>query len=220
MIFWLLYLAHFLGDYPLQPGWLVKAKRNWRGLLLHVCIHLAAMLLVVGPVRRLIWPYLLLLAGSHFAIDMLKNLFFKYRPQWVIGPHLFDQFLHLLSILLIANWIQGAVPETLLPERHVWPIYVVGYLLATYVWFITERIVSYADPAYQREVTAYPWSRMITRAALVTLFLLGWQFLPAAIVPAAATIQIPYAGGRYGRRALVTDLCVALTVALLIGLVT
>lgn len=219
-MFWLLYLAHFLGDYPLQPGWLVEAKRNWRGLVLHVSIHLAVMLFIVGPVRRFIWLYLLLLAGLHFAIDVLKNLFFRYRPKWVVGPHVLDQFLHLLSILLIAGWIQRIVPQTWLPGYQVWPIYAMGYLLATYVWFITERVVSYADQAYQRELTAHLWSRMITRALLVTLFLLAWRFLAAAIPLIATTVQIPYVGGSYGRRALVTDLCVAVAATLFIRLAT
>ena len=218
-MFWLLYLAHFLGDYPLQPSWLVEAKRNWRGLIVHVCIHLAIMLFVAGQVRRFIWLYLVALAGLHFAIDVLKNLFFIYRPRWVVGPHLFDQFLHLLSILLIAGWIQRAVPETLLPEYRVWPIYVIGYLLATYVWFITERVVSYADQAYQREMTAHLWSRMITRAVLVTVFLSGWRYL-AAVPLGAATVRIPYVSGSYGRRALTTDLCVALVITLFIQLAT
>lgn len=219
-MFWLLYLAHFLGDYPLQPGWLVEAKRNWPGLTLHVSIHLATMLVLVGSIRRLVWPYLLLLAALHFVIDVLKNLFFKYRPQWVAGPHLFDQFLHLLSILLVASLIQRAVPENLLPENQVWPVYAIGYLVATYVWFITERVLSYGDEGYQREVIAQLWPRMITRAVLVTVFLLGGQFLLAAVPAAAATVQIPYVSGTYGRRALVTDLCVALVMMLFIQLAT
>lgn len=220
MIFWLFYLAHFLADYPLQPGWLVEAKRNWRGLLVHVSIHLATTLFIVGSVRRFIWPYLLLLAGFHFAIDVIKNLFFIYRPNWIIGPHLLDQFLHLLSIIFIANRAQGIIPEAWLPDYHVWPIYAIGYLLATYVWFITERIISYAAPAYQREISTYLWSRMITRALFVTLFLLAWQFLVLAAPLIATTVHFPYAGGSYGRRALITDLCVAFVVALFIRLTT
>lgn len=219
-MFWLLYLAHFLGDYLLQPGWLVVAKREWPGLTLHVSLHLATMLVLVGSIRRLIWPYLLLLAALHFAIDVLKNLFFKYRPQWVVGPHLFDQFLHLLSILLVTNLIQGAVPENLLPENQVWPVYAIGYLVATYVWFITERILSYGDEAYQREVIVQLWPRIITRAVLLTVFLLGWRFLLAAVPVAVATVQIPYLSGTYGRRALVTDLCVALVITLFVQLAT
>lgn len=219
-MFWLLYLAHFLGDYPLQPSWLVEAKRNWRGLLLHVSVHLIVMLAVVGSLRILIWPYLLTLAAFHFIIDVLKNLFFKYRPQWIVGPHLLDQFLHLLSILLVTRWIQSAVPENLLPEHHIWPVYAIGYLLGTYVWFITERIISYADPAYQRKVADHLWSRMITRALLVSLFLSGWQFLAAAVPLIAVTVQIPYVDGSNGRRALMTDLCVALGVTLFIRLAT
>ena len=68
-VFWMLMLAHLVGDYPLQPDWMVQAKRTWRGLTLHVGVHLAMLLILAGTGRSAFWPFLLALAAMHFAID-------------------------------------------------------------------------------------------------------------------------------------------------------
>ncbi len=50
-MFWNLFLAHLLGDYPLQPMWLVRSKSQIWGLVLHGSIHLLTLLLLAGPFR-------------------------------------------------------------------------------------------------------------------------------------------------------------------------
>lgn len=42
-------LAHLLGDYVLQPDWMARMKSTRRGLLLHIGVHLATLLIVVVP---------------------------------------------------------------------------------------------------------------------------------------------------------------------------
>ena len=103
-IFATLLLAHLLADYPLQTNWMVQAKRTWPGLTLHVGIHLAVMLVLTAPSFAQSWPFLLMLAALHFAIDSLKNILACRRPHWVTGPYLFDQFLHLLAIGLLPRY--------------------------------------------------------------------------------------------------------------------
>jgi hypothetical protein len=211
-MFWTFFLAHLIGDYPLQTSWMVQAKRTWWGLTLHVMVHLVVLLVLVGPARRELWLYLLALAAIHFGIDTLKNLINKYRPQWVVGPYIFDQLLHLLSFPLIVAWIERTRPAITLPVARPWLLYAIGYLLATYVWYITERILSHKDEAYKREMAAQLWPRMAARALLVTIFLLNWPLLLGISALAATTAPIPYITGNYGRRALLTDIVVALVI--------
>ena len=209
-MFWLLILAHFVADYPLQPGWLVQAKRRLPGLTFHVAIHLLLMFVVSIGRWRVAWPYLLILALIHFGLDFGKNQLALYKPTWIILPYLLDQVLHILSIGLIASWIDqrpGLALEAPLHSPAI--IYSIGYLLATYVWFITERILVHANPAYRQEVNVQFWPRMVTRSALLTCLLLisnGWL---AALI-ASSLFPWPYLSGHYRRRALLTDIGVVL----------
>jgi len=216
-MFWHLYLAHLIGDYPLQPNWMVKIKHTWYGLLLHVGVHLAVLLVIVGAARRVLWPYLLALTFVHFGIDLLKNGFTKYQPQWVAGPYLFDQLLHLSSVLLVASWINQAIAADELLESGRWLVYTGGYLIATYAWFITERVLVHADEGYRRELVAQLWPRMLARAAMVTAWLWGWQLLVIGMAPLIGmNIQLPYKSATYRRQMLVIDIGVALAAAILI----
>jgi hypothetical protein len=213
-MFWTFFLAHLIGDYPLQTSSMVQAKRTWSGLTLHVIVHLVLLLILVGAARRDLWPYLLALAAIHFGIDTFKNLLNKYRPQWVVGPYIFDQLLHLSSFLLIIVWIERTRPAITLPVARPWLLYAIGYLLATYVWYITERILAHNDEAYKREMAGQLWPRMAARALLVTVLLLAWRLLLGIGSLVALTAHIPYVTGAYGRRALLTDIVVALVVVI------
>lgn len=218
-MFWYLYLAHFLADYPLQPMRLVLAKRHWKGLTVHVAIHLVVMLLIAGAFRRTLWPYLLLITGIHFSIDAFKNFLATRRPHWIIGPYFFDQFLHLLSLIGVAAWINQALPAASRPPAAVWPVYALGYLLATHPWYVTERIVHHADEAYLRELDIYFWWRNAGRVLLLSLFLWSWQALLAGGVGlAVAAVQLPYLSGDYRRRTLLVDVAGAFLLALLVQL--
>lgn len=216
-MFWYLYLAHLIGDYPLQTDKMVVAKRTWWGLGLHVLVHLGVLLFIVGPYRATLWPFLLALVAVHYGIDAVKNLQSRWWPERVTGPYLFDQLLHLASIIAVAAWIESTLPIAALPSRAVWPIYAIGYLLATYVWFVTERIVARGHKDYLCEVSIQFWQRMATRAALVTIFWAGGSALVAA-APLALALQLPYLSGDYRRRALFMDIAVAFCAAILIVL--
>jgi hypothetical protein len=214
---WTLALAHLLGDYPLQTNRMVELKRTWSGLSLHVVIHFVTMLVVVWPASGTLWPYLLALAGLHFVIDLLKNVLSVRQPRWIIRSYLGDQVLHLLSIWMIATWIEGAVPSAspLLPVTVT--IYLIGYLLVTYVWSISERVLVHMNPAYQAAVESLFWLRMSLRAGLLTLLLLVTNL--TGIPTSAPSMGILYLTSHYGRRALVTDVVVTFVVVLFLLLV-
>lgn len=208
-MFWYLLFAHLLADYPLQSNWMVLQKTRFPILLLHIAIQFGALLLVVGLAWRVIWPYLFVLVLFHLALDLVKNHLNKLRPEWVIGPYIVDQFIHYISIWLVAVWIESRTPGLPLPfSREVFVVASV-YLLVTYVWFISERILVYANTSYRKEVVEQLWTRMVSRAAMLSGLLLVWRlFLPVSL-SATTAVPIPYLRGKNGTRALITDIGVA-----------
>ncbi|MGE5222346.1 MAG: DUF3307 domain-containing protein [Omnitrophica WOR_2 bacterium] len=228
-MFWYLLFAHFLGDYPLQPYWMVRYKTRFSVRLLHVSVHFVIMLALAGGSALLLWPYLLVLAGVHFIIDSSKNMVNVLRPEWVAGPYVIDQAVHFLSVGLVAAWIGRTftLPSMLISQDLA--ILAMGYLLATYVWYISERIFANRNPAYLKQVEEQSWSRMLVRAALLTVLIFTWRSLvrpglaglnslgrgPAALALASA-IHLPYTSTQERGRAILTDILVSLAMAVLV----
>lgn len=213
-MFWHLFLAHLVGDYPLQSEWLIENKRSLWGLSLHTAIHLALMLLVVGAASAEVWPKILVLALIHFLLDLTKSRLFSRWPEQATFHYVADQILHILSIFLVAQWIVRDLHPVLLPDNTTWPIYSIGYLMVTYVWYITERLFTEKDEMYQQELEQHFWSRMVTRAVLLTLFLFAGQSLE--IAAGAMAFRLPYMAGPYRRRALLVDIFVSLAIAIFV----
>ncbi len=209
LMLWQLLLAHFLADYLFQTSWMVANKRRPSVLGLHAGVHFVVMLALVSPAWQTAWPYLLLLAAIHFSIDAGKNWLNVHRPDWVIGPYLVDQGLHYLSLIGISLWIGPAPPGGLFLSPEL-AVYLTGFLLATYVWFISERVMTYAAPQYRQEVLAQAWPRMLARAGMLVILLGGTVQISAAPGLAGSALALPYFSGKFGRRALLTDLAVVL----------
>ena len=93
---------------------------------------------------------------------------------------------------------------------------VLGYLLATYVWFISERIFVRNNPDYLREVDESFIGRMLARGVLLTVFLL----ISPGFEAFALVTLLPYAKGTFRARSLAVDAMVALAMAVLINLAT
>jgi len=230
---WHLFLAHFLADYPLQPGWMAHNKRRPHVMIGHVSIHFLVMLLLAGERRGQVWPYLLALTLAHLMTDIGKETVHWLRPSWVIGPYVVDQMIHYLTILLTGAWIERAAGPVALPFSPQTAILATAFLVGTYVWFISERIFAHADDSYREEVQAQLWPRMVTRAAMLSVML--WVFataLPSAlasavfwprgregglVVMASAAVAVPYLSGKHRQRAFLTDVVVSLILAILTG---
>jgi hypothetical protein len=211
-IFWHLLFAHLLSDYPLQSEWLIENKRSPWGIGLHVSIHFVVMFILVGPAREAIWPKLILLTGVHFLLDFGKGALAGRWPKRAIAQYAIDQLLHIISIFIVSYWIDHSLNPNLMPVNQIWPIYANAYLIATYVWFITERIMYTGDVAYLREVEAQFWSRMLARAAMLTAFLFVGRRIETATM--GMTLLLPYLLGKQRKRAFIIDLLVALVVAI------
>lgn len=218
---WHLILSHLLADYPLQPTWMVRNKTSLWVMAFHAAIHLVVMLVLVGAVRVVIWPYLLALALMHFIIDLGKNLANIVRPRWVIMPYAVDQVLHFLSIWLVVTLVERQFGLLPLPWQPRILVYVVGYLLVTYVWFISERVLAYKDKRYRQEVNSQAWSRMAVRALLLTLFLfVSNGFSSTAALMIGSAFRLPYISSRKALKTIAIDVLVAFSGMLFVRLLS
>jgi len=124
---WALLLAHFLGDFPLQPDWMVRRKGNLWVLSLHVSVHFVLMVLLVGQNRNLIWSNLLLLALVHLVQDHLKIVLTDRWPGSTVPLFFLDQLLHYLAIWGFVVWIQTLSQDISLPWSPTWAIISIAY---------------------------------------------------------------------------------------------
>ncbi|WP_417249075.1 DUF3307 domain-containing protein [Celeribacter sp.] len=106
-----LFLAHVLADYVFQTSTMVARKDEAKVLLGHGIIVLLSAMATTGQLP--VWP-LLLYAGAHFAIDVIKS----HLTNNGIAAYLADQVAHLATIGgvalvapdLVASGAWGAAP--------------------------------------------------------------------------------------------------------------
>lgn len=218
-MFWYLFFAHLLADFPLQSYWMAVNKTRTRVLLFHVTIHFLVGLFFIALVSIWLWPYVAVLAIIHFLIDTGKNYISRLRPHWVIATYLVDQLLHIFSIILISVLIAGRTGISAFELKPVWLILLIAYLLITYVWYISERIIATIDSDYFKQVVDKAWSRMFARALFLTLMLVSWITISTTSLAFASLVRFPYRADAFGYRALLVDVLISSGGALLIFLV-
>ena len=206
-MFWILLLAHLVADYPLQPSRLVLAKRHQKGLIAHAAVHVAVTCVLLLPYLTFVWPAVLALGLVHWFIDDLKIRASLRWPDEVVLPYFLDQFVHIITLVLIALWMgQLLGPQSLPPDPDIF-IFLSGFLLATYVWYITELVVFYKDARYQAQLDEQHWYRMIFRTIiLLTTVRLSQSFYSTPVVAAG----LPYIQGQFRLRVFITDLLVSI----------
>lgn len=147
-------LAHFIGDFYLQPsGWVrdkeqIKHKSPY--LYIHSAIH--GLLLWILMWDWSAWKLAIPFAVIHFGIDLLKLVFQveKSKRTWFFT----DQILHIISILVIANVYQNGYISIditqVLNSKNI--IYMTGYVILTLPMSIMIQ------------KTLLPWSDLIGEA--------------------------------------------------------
>ena len=100
-----LFLAHILGDFVLQPdSWVnhkVQHKQRSVYLYLHLLVHLACLLVVLG-FNFQYWLGISIIIASHYIIDLAKLHFQnKFRQGGVL--FLIDQLAHIAIIFWVLN---------------------------------------------------------------------------------------------------------------------
>lgn len=133
-----LLLGHMLGDFLLQPGKLVAAKRDgWRGLLLHAAVVGAATALVTLGTLPRDWIAVAGVACAHLLIEEVTILAYKNTPTRGLFTLLFDQSLHILSISAIALVSGGLQPTA---TAMLFGFTVTTRVLAIIVGFVTVML--------------------------------------------------------------------------------
>lgn len=102
-----LYLGHLLGDFLLQPGKLVLAKRDrLAGLLVHVLVvGLSSAAVVYATLGRDL-PAVVGVTAMHAVIERITIVTYLKTPTRGLYTLLLDQAMHALSIALIV-WVGG-----------------------------------------------------------------------------------------------------------------
>jgi len=104
-----LYLGHLVGDFVLQNGYIAKNKENRFGVLLfHVLlVGLSHVFFLLPGIDFSVIIVVGLIVVAHFFIDLLKaKLSLKYGWVKKVGYYLFDQLLHLLSIIVASTYLK------------------------------------------------------------------------------------------------------------------
>lgn len=195
-MFYLFLLAHLVADFLLQPLWLVRRKRRWDGLLIHVGLVLACMLALIPlePRAAGLWPAMLGVSLAHLAADWWKvqHADRLFRPPFV--PFLLDQVIH-VGTLAVALGLS-------LPAAQVWSasaswlaepaIYLSGYLLAACAAPIA--LIVALDPTFQHaaQAAAARARSLVVAAGVITLTLFaGPLALPVTLAGCAVALRRP-----------------------------
>jgi len=93
--------AHLLGDFILQPAWMIEHKRRISILFLHAAVVTLASYLFLGTFHSAI---LLIILLTHLGIDAIK----VYLCSNSLGPFLADQFIHIAVLVGLAIYFPDA----------------------------------------------------------------------------------------------------------------
>jgi hypothetical protein len=102
-----LYLGHLIGDFMLQPGRLVAAKRESpAGVLLHSFIVAVATGAVLWGQLDLYWPVVVLVGGAHIVIEFITIAIYTRTRTRGLFTFTCDQVMH-ISSLVVLTWLAG-----------------------------------------------------------------------------------------------------------------
>jgi hypothetical protein len=110
MMFFILKLliAHFLGDFTFQPNkWIKRRNTNSiksKYLYYHILVHFALLLLFFTNDLRNYFPGIIAIIILHYSIDVAKIYLSKKTVLSEFKLFLIDQFLHILTIILVCNY--------------------------------------------------------------------------------------------------------------------
>ena len=145
-----LLLAHFLGDFLLQPKSWVRDKEqkkagSWR-LYLHFLLHGLLVLLLLWDLNY--WKLALVIVFVHAAIDLLK--IFAQKPTTRTRWFLWDQLLHLLSIFVL--WLLWFEPHWNVAEFFSQPLLWLVLLALVFVSVVTGILIEVLLGSWSREL--------------------------------------------------------------------
>lgn len=211
-------LGHLIGDFVLQPYWLVIAKRNgWTGLFIHVGVVTFVSAILIWAFIPNWWVWVIVLFIGHLFIDQFRTFVFTDNSN---GKGLLllilDQLAHIILLILLAwaatGWrfadLQLIVTDTASAQYHLL-VYLIGLATLVGVTPILEAEITAAVFAVQGDAATHTiavttadriWGGL-ERVAALTLMLTGLAWLaPLAFIPRLAMLvhQGQYRANRTG----------------------
>ncbi len=202
-LFWLLVLAHLVGDFPLQTDkvFYYKHKTRW-GILIHIGITAACNVVFTIPYLKYPTYWLILLGMSvlHLLYDKMKISLTRKGMEDNTLLFLFDQFLHFATIYIATivfyylypyaeNSIGGIWANMPLIQIATGLMFIV-FAIAPVNYFIINDYYRYFKklrrPHWQFPTGSERKWGYLERAILALAILLeGWFliFIPAALLP-------------------------------------
>jgi len=106
-----LYLGHLLGDFVLQPGVLVAAKRRGlTGLLVHVAIIGTVTAVLLWTELADIWNIVLLAVAAHLLIEVVTIRLRSGEGASGLSVFIIDQALHIASLVVLV-WFAAPLTD-------------------------------------------------------------------------------------------------------------
>ena len=177
-MFYLFLLAHLVADFLLQPIWLVRRKRRWDGLFIHVGIVLACMLPIalLVPAPPMIWPAIVLISAVHLAADRWKICYGDRLFAGPLTPFMLDQALHVVTLAMVLS--------VCLPAELTWSL--IG------VPFVSEAIIA---AGYLVAAVAAPIGLIVAFDPTFRYAALAGQARLRALICCTATVTLALCGG-------------------------
>jgi len=113
MFFWILFLAHLIGDFPLQTDYIYRLKTRYTwGVLPHVLICTAVNILLLYPFLHhpATIGVIIFLLIVHFFLDRTKIIITQKIAQDNFLQFILDQFFHFASVWIAAQFLKLSVP--------------------------------------------------------------------------------------------------------------
>ena len=235
-IFWLLILAHFIADFPLQSDkiFALKSRYSW-GVLPHIFISFITNLVIAFPYfgSNNFWIAMVFLAVVHFLLDWMKIVLIQKWLGDSLFTFLFDQVLHLLSIWICCYYL-FTIPLPEIENSFILTYYLnkkiiivlIGLVFSIFgggvlIYYIRKMIhqIKTNEPG---DLVIFPnankrrigyFERFFSTSATI---LGGWFFV---LVPVAFLPRLVFQEKAEKRESLVMNLVAGLAISLSIGLV-
>lgn len=131
-----LYIAHLIGDFLLQPAWLVNLKmRRSVGVIIHAIIHAIVMGILVMPERSGAFLTIGLIALLHGVIDQIK---ISYSISFLL-----DQLAHfgiITATLLLPSFLYPTSPAFWKTENGITVLLLLAFFsVGMGMWNLTQK---------------------------------------------------------------------------------
>ncbi len=228
-----LLLGHMIGDFFLQPYWLVLAKRKgWTGLIIHVGVVTFITAVFLWSSISNWWVWVIVLFFGHLFIDQFRTFIFTDNSNGKGLLLLFlDQLAHILLIALIAWLATGWTMADLAPlttndaNQSRLIVYLICLAFAISVVPVLEveilvAVLALLGTQITHTVSIDVSDRVfggIERIVAVALILTGYGLLAPLVFMPRLAFMIQQGKLKIDKPGVITKISVSFVCALLIG---